>query len=87
MLVAVDGSSHHGLAAVLRRLNSGVAQLVKMAGQQAELPAFELEGPTPGAGGELLTTLRMRRGLQRMQLTLTFSMRQGRIARLHNARS
>lgn len=86
MLVAVDGSAHHGLAAVLRRLNSGVAQLLKMAGQQAELPAFELEGPAPGPGGDLVVMLRMRRGLQRLQLTLTFSMRQGRIARLHNAR-
>jgi hypothetical protein len=86
-LVAADKQSFQGRAAIVRRLNQGVEALAKMAGEQAELPSFELEGPTlDAASGALVVQLRLSRGLQRLAFTLSFTMQQGTIMLLRNAR-
>ena len=87
-MVAADKTAFHGRAAILRRLNQGVETLARMAGTEAQLPTFEVAGPTAGSSaGELVVRLTLRRGLQKMTFTLTFTMRQGRIAALTNSRS
>lgn len=86
-MVAADKQSFHGRPAIVRRLNQGVEQLAKMAGEQATMPTFQLEGPTSQAGGEVEVGLAFKRGLQRMKFTLHFTMQQGKIAALRNMRS
>jgi hypothetical protein len=86
-MVAADKQSFHGKPAIVRRLNQGVEQLAKMAGEQAALPTFQIEGPTSQGGGELVVGLAFKRGLQRMKFTLHFTMQQGKIAALRNTRS
>lgn len=89
VLVAVDRSTHHGKPAVLKRLNAGMEQLLTMAGaaSEAQLPAFELQGPSPGPEGAMVVTLKLRRGLQRLSFVMTFRLVEGRIVHLQNARS
>ena len=55
--------------------------------QQQQLLAFELEGPSPGPGGTVVVRLALKRGLHCLAFTLAFTLRQGRIALLHNTRS
>ncbi|KAL4452554.1 hypothetical protein ABPG75_008216 [Micractinium tetrahymenae] len=98
-MVAADRQVFHGRPAIVRRLNQGVEQLARMAGDQPELPTFELSVPEPapstgsggaaGAGGgqSLVLRLTLRRGLHRMTFTMTFAMKGGKIAALHNTRS
>lgn len=97
-MVSADRQTFHGRQAVVRRLNQGVEQLARMAGDQPELPTFELTGPeaAPGSGGaeaagaggqSLVLRLALRRGLHRMTFTMAFTMRGGRIAALVNTRS
>lgn len=85
-MVGADRQAFAGRPAIVRRLNDGVAQLAKMAGSDAEVPAFELGSPTPGPGGALVITLRVRRGVQRLSLSLQFSLAGGRIAHLQTTR-
>jgi hypothetical protein len=88
-MVSTDKQSFHGRPAILRRLNNGVEQLSKMAGEQAALPTFKLEGPMPdpAGGGVLVMLMTFKRGLQRMTFTLQFTMQAGKIAVLRNTRS
>jgi hypothetical protein len=87
-MVAADKQTFHGRPAILRRLNQGVETLARMAGDQAQLPTFELAGPSPGpAPGSLVVKLSLKRGMHKMGFTLQFTMQRGRIALLHNTRS
>lgn len=96
-MVSADRQAFHGRQAIVRRLNQGVEQLARMAGDQPELPTFELSGPEPAVGnsdaavgpGEqsLVLRLTLKRGLHRMTFTMAFTMKGGRIAALLNTRS
>ncbi|KAL4421729.1 hypothetical protein ABPG77_002345 [Micractinium sp. CCAP 211/92] len=97
-MVSADRQTFHGRQAIVRRLNQGVEQLARMAGDQPELPTFELTGPeaesgsggadAAGPGGQgLVLRLALKRGLHRMTFTMHFTMKGGRIATLINTRS
>ncbi len=97
-MVSADRQTFHGRQAIVRRLNQGVEQLARMAGDQPELPTFELTGPeaAPGSGGAdaagpggqgLVLRLALKRGLHRMTFTMHFTMKGGKIAALLNTRS
>ena len=85
-MVAADASQFHGKPAIIRRLNQGVETLAKMAGTEAQLPAFELTGPTAAGNGGMVLKLSIKRGLQRISFTMQFTFEQGRIVLLQNSR-
>lgn len=85
-MIGADRQAFSGRPAIVRRLNDGVAQLTKMAGAAAEVPAFDLGPPTPGPNGALVITLRVRRGLQRLSLSMQFTLSGGKIAHLQTTR-
>ena len=67
-------------------LAAGVEMLVKMAGKDAEVPAYELVGPTLGPSGASQIDLTIRRGKNTLRLRLEFTLSGGRIIHLRNTR-
>ncbi|GAB4818713.1 hypothetical protein N2152v2_005759 [Parachlorella kessleri] len=85
-MVTQDKQTFHGKQAVLRRLDKGVDMLIKMAGKDAEVPTYEVVGPTLGPSGASQIDLTIRRGKNTLRLRLEFMLSGGRIVHLRNTR-
>lgn len=85
-LIAQDKSTHYGKAAVLRRLDRGMEQIVKMAGKDAAIPTYELTGPTRNDEGGHVVTCLLRRGVSKISFSLEFVIMDGKITLMRNTR-
>jgi hypothetical protein len=86
-LIAQDKQTYHGKAAVLRRLDKGMETLVKMAGKDAAIPTYELEGPTQNDEGAHVIKCTLRRGVTKMGFALEFLIIGGKVMSLTNSRT
>lgn len=83
-----DKKTTEGKTAVIRRLNKGVAMLVKMAGADAEVPEWDVDGPTcdPETNAhEFKCTIR-RGAVMKISFKLQFYIVKGRISSFTNSR-
>ena len=83
-----DKKTTEGKTGVIRRLNKGVAMLVQMAGSDADVPEWDIEGPTcdPETNAhEFMCTIR-RGAVMKISFRLQFFIVKGKIASFTNSR-
>ncbi|WPT11774.1 hypothetical protein PSENEW3n2_00005274 [Picochlorum sp. SENEW3] len=82
-----DKKTTEGKPQVIRRLNKGIEMLVQMAGKDAAVPTWEIEGPnlTDKFSHEYKCTIR--RGAMRVSFRLEFTIIRGKIAEFSNTRT
>jgi hypothetical protein len=82
-----DKKTTEGKVQVIRRLNKGIAMLVQMAGKDAEVPQWDIEGPMydEDTYGHQIRVI-LKRGLHKIQFQLEFFIVKGKIASFSNTR-
>lgn len=82
-----DRKTTEGKPQVIRRLNKGIEMLIQMAGKDAAVPTWEIEGPnlTDKISHEYKCTIR--RGAMRVSFRLEFTIIRGKIAEFSNTRT
>jgi hypothetical protein len=83
-----DKKTTEGKTQVIRRLNKGIAMLVQMAGKDAEVPEWDVEGPTCDPethAHEFKCTIR-RGAVMKISFRLQFFIVRGKIASFSNTR-
>jgi len=81
-----DKKVTEGKNAVLRRLNKGIEMIIKMAGKDADVPEWDIKGPTLTDKTSHEYRCTIRRGAMRLSFVLDFVIVKGKIAEFTNSR-
>lgn len=83
-----DKKTTEGKTSVIRRLNKGVAMLVQMAGADADIPEWDIDGPTcdPETNAHEFTCTIRRGAVMKITFKLQFFIVKGRITSFTNSR-